>query len=263
MRRELGLLLAAAAACTEVGSDPQQPVAIAFDTLPAPAIAFGDTLRDLDGVAAPLTARAFNVDGDEIVGAPIEFFSSSPTVVIDPATDVAVASADTTVRTVTIRAQAGGIPSATTRTLERVFPPDTVDRAVGVAPDRVDTLYFLPGDTALTGPPMVLRVLHRVEDPANPDSLRGVKSWRVRYAVAHPVGGDAALADTLLVDDANRLSTVDTTAADGGAARRIRVRRPSGGAFPDSIAVDASAWFRAAPIPGAPVRFILLVRAAP
>lgn len=257
MRRLAVLLGAAGLACTDVGSDPQQPVAIEFDSLPAPAIVYGDTLRDLLGVVAPLSARVFNVDGDLIVGAPIDFFSSDPAAVrIDAASDFAIALEDTARKTVTIRAQAGGIPAATTRALDLVPRPDSLARAVGVPSDRIDTVRYQPADTAVTGPPMVVRVLHR--DTTATDSVRGVKSWRVRYAVIVPAG-----ADTLLVDDATRRSVVDTTAADGVASRRLFVRRLAGGTFPDSIAVDASAWYRDGLLAGAPIRFILRVLPAP
>ena len=253
----VGLAATAAAGCTEVGTDPDQPVSISFDTLPSPAVVYGDTLRDLMGVVVPLTAHAYNVDGDEIPDAPIDYFVSDTLAVrIDTATNVLVAGTDTTKRSVTIRAQAAGIPSGTSRTLELVPSPDTMERAAGVPRDRIDTVRFADTDTAITSGQLISRVLHRA-DSLDPSVLTGVRGWRVRYSVAY--AGAVASPDTLLVDDANRKSVIDTTGTDGSASRRLRLRRPSAGAFPDSIVVEATAWYLGV-IPGAPVRFIVLVR---
>lgn len=243
------------AACTDVGADPDTPVAIGFDTLPAAAVVYGDTLRDIDGVARPLTVHVYNIDGDEIAGAPVQFFvSDTAALAIDSATRFAIATIDTTKRSVVVRAQAGGLPSAQGRTIELVPSPDSAARAAGVPGTRVDTVTFAAGDTIATSAPLVIRVLDRQSPPAT-DTLRGVRSWRVRYRVTHPAG-----ADTLLVDDANRRSTIDTTGADGSAGRRLRFRRAPGGTFPDSVVAEARARYRAGDIPGSPIVFIVLVR---
>ena len=257
------IIVCAGGACTDIGSDPDQPVAIAFDTLPAAAIVYGDTPRDIEGVAAPLTAHAYNVNGDEIANPPIEFFVSDTLAIgIDSATRIAVATSDTSKKSVIVRAQALGIPGAQSRTLELVHPPDSLARAVGVPRTRIDTARFAPTDTVVVSPALVVRVLHHPV-PANRDSVVPIRAWRVRFSVVHPAGSTQALSDTLLVGDGNRRSTIDTTATDGSASRILRLRRRPGGAFPDSLVVDATASYRNGPLAGSPVRFIVLVRPQP
>lgn len=258
----VGALIGLAAGCTEIGSDPDQPVAIAFDTLPAAAIVYGDTLRDINGVAAPLTAHAYNVDGDEIPNPPIEFFvSDTLAVVIDSTTRFAIATSDTARKSVIVRAQTLGIPAGQGRTLELVLPPDSLARARGVPRDRIDTARFAAADTVVVSPTLVVRVLHH-PIPANRDSVIPIRAWRVRYTVVHPAA-EAGRGDTLLVDEGGRRSTVDTTSSDGSATRQLRLRRPVGGVFPDSLVVDAMARYRDGDLAGSPVRFIVLVRPQP
>lgn len=253
----------AATACTDIGNDPDQPVAIAFDTLPAAAIVYGDTLRDIDGNAAPLTAHAYNVNGDEIPNPPIEFFVSDTLAIdIDSTTRIAVATSDTSKKTVIVRAQALGIPAAQGRTLELVYAPDSLARAAGVPRTRIDTAKFGASDTVVVSPALVVRVLHHPV-PANRDSVLPIRGWRVRFSVIHPAASTPALGDTLLFEDGTRRSTVDTTSTDGSASRVLRLRRPVGGAFPDSLVVEATASYRNGPLAGAPVRFIVLVRPLP
>ena len=78
MKWRAGVLAAVVAAavigaCTQVSADPKAVVALAFDSLPYPAVVSGDTLRDEAGVATALHATALNVDGDVIADAPVTF----------------------------------------------------------------------------------------------------------------------------------------------------------------------------------------------
>jgi hypothetical protein len=65
-----------------------------------------------------------------------------------------------------------------------------------------------------------------------------------------------------LVNDAGKPSIVDTTDASGIAGRKIRLH-PLGltsGTEVDSIVVNATAKYRGAPVPGSPVRLVLLFK---
>jgi len=255
-------VLGATIGCTDVGTSPTVAVALAFDTLPSPSVVYGDTLRDINGVAAPLTGHAYNADGNEIPNAPIEYLvEDGGTAVIDRTCPCyLVATNDPAKTTIVIRAQIGrGIPSLTTRRLEIVPSPDTVDRGQGVLRSRQDTLKYkgTDGNAQLSGA-LALRVLDR-PDSTKPDSgLRGVRSYLVRFQVISPAG-----ADSLLVNDQGLPSTVDTTGLDGVASRKIRLRAAPGGnlsiGVPDSVIVEATARNRAGVLPGAPLRFIVIL----
>ncbi len=73
----LGAALASvAAACTDVGTDPQSVVSFVADTTLVPSLFFGDTLRDTVGNAFSLgrIGRAFNSRGETIADAPFTVF---------------------------------------------------------------------------------------------------------------------------------------------------------------------------------------------
>ena len=57
--------------CAELGTDPQVPVAIEFDSIPYPAVIAGDTMRDSMGVVARLGGVAYNLNGDVLPGEPV------------------------------------------------------------------------------------------------------------------------------------------------------------------------------------------------
>jgi hypothetical protein len=65
--------LAVAGACTDVSTDPEAITAIGFETVPAPGVVLGDTLRDTTEAVVPLSAQAYNVRGEVIADAPMTF----------------------------------------------------------------------------------------------------------------------------------------------------------------------------------------------
>ena len=83
--------LASAFACTDISSDPNTVLSLQFDSLPAPGVAVGDTLRDTLGAVARPTVHAFNFHGDEIVPASVFFLSPDTGVTVDSASGTIVA----------------------------------------------------------------------------------------------------------------------------------------------------------------------------
>jgi len=257
------IALGAASACTDVGTSPSTPVALAFDTLPSPSVVYGDTLRGINGLAAKLTGHAYNSDGREILDAPIQYFLSDATAATVSSDRYLIATTDTVKKSFTIRAQVAGIPSQLARTLDLTWRPDSVDRGT-VAIDREDTLYYAAADSVkLLDASLSVRVISRfVPDTTKPDTVtRLVKSFLVKFRILAPVGADSAKADSLLTNENSQRSTVDTTNAEGVAARKIRFFQ-SGGltAVPDSVVVEATVRYRGASVPGAPIRFKVRVR---
>lgn len=255
-------------ACTDVGTSPTTAVALAFDTLPSPAVVYGDTLRDINGLAAKLTGHAYNSDGREIIGADIKYHilpnpvPPKPPLAIVSDDKYLIATGDTLQKSFTVRAEVDRIPSALARTVDITFRPDSADRGA-VAIGKEDTLYYAAGDAVKTlDAALALRVISRfVPDPARTDTVtKPVKSWLVKFRIVAPVGDDAAKADSLLVDDTNRPSTVDTTSAEGSAGRKIRIRFSEGAPVLDSVVVEAIVRYKGADVRGAPIRFKVRVR---
>ena len=81
-------------ACAEIGLGPNEAAAIELDPFPSPSVVVGDTLRNIDGVVAPVRARVFNVRGDVIDDAAPQYLYADFN--IDSAT-----TATTTTRTTT------------------------------------------------------------------------------------------------------------------------------------------------------------------
>lgn len=238
------------AACSDINTDPKVVASIALDSIAAPSIVAGDTLRDSLGVARRVHATAFNLQGTALTGLPIRYRSPDRLVVVDSITGVVTADSirPTPVRLV---AQAGGLQTVAD-SLYVVPSPDSVI----VANPRDSLLYSVRDTVAVVSNPLSVRIVHRT----TPTALDPVQRYLVSYSILYP-------ADTLLVqlvgDDLARGTRVDTTDADGNASRRIRLRPLRIVSPTDSVIVLAVARYRGAPIGGAPVRFVLQVKPHP
>lgn len=239
-------------ACSDIAG-PDEPFSLEFETLVAPSIVSGDTLRNIDGTAIPLSAVAYNLRGQPLDGASITFIALDTTrsLVITPATGYVIASGPGR-GTARILARTGNLQSAPV-TLEIVAAPDSAARS-----GAIDTLQYSFSDpTRNTSAP--LRVI--VRDTANAP----VPRYLVRFRLER-------LADTLvarLVDDGGRRSpldatgatAIDTTGTDGIASRQIRLTpNASLSSGLDSIVVFADVKLRTAHVRGSPVRLTLFVR---
>jgi hypothetical protein len=252
----VAVAVAGAHACTEVGTDPNVPVAIEIDPPMLPAIGEGDSLRDTLGTVQPIVARALNSRNEVIADAPIRFFAlrnDSAIIAVDSGTGrvagLRVGDAD-------IVAQVSGLQSV--RLAVRVTPaPDTV---YAVSP-LVDTVrYALADDTARA---LVVAVAKR-DTASGRDTLILVPLWRVRYTIVDPpeLATNTDTSRVYIANAANRVSRVDTTDATEGARRRLR--------FPTAAVSDTTrrtfvtevVVMRAdgTPLPGSPLRFTTVIR---
>ena len=247
------LLLAAAAAagaCSEIGTDPGAAVSINFDSLPAPAVVEGDTLRDdSTGVATPLAAVAFNASGGVVANAPFTY------VVRDTGGALHVVSGNYLVarkpRTadVTVLATLGSVQFA---------------RAIAIVP-RPDSLFFVRDDTLALAYPdtatvrtknlatdgLGVRVVH--DTSTFPADTVGVRSWIVFFSIDSSAGTPAAkLADSVwLTDAAGRQTSIDTTDTRGVATIHVRVfaKQQPATVLRDSVIVRAIARYKGADLP--------------
>lgn len=238
-------IVAMAACGGDIETGPKVATSLEFQALPFPAIVAGDTLRDINGVAARLRATAFNSDNDEIVDAPIRYGSLASFLSVDSTSGIVVAGAapDSSARVV---ASIGRLQSAPLR-LSIVPRPDTLARF-----GAIDTLRYSVSDTTrnVSGD-LAVRVAHRSSTGDSP-----VRDWIVTFALQNP--GDSTRAR--IVADDGRQSVVDTTSVTGVAARRIRLLPAGLTSARDSIVLLARARYRGADLRGSPVRLILPVQ---
>lgn len=234
-----------------MGTDPTAVVALAFDTLPYPAVVALDSLRDDAGVAQPLRASAINSDGNEIPDAPIRYLSLDPGVSVSD--DGFVISTDLSVGSARVVAQVGDLQSRPLTVVVTVAPDSAVRDGT------IDTLrYELANPASNVSSGITLRVLsNAVTPPAN------VRGWIVRYSISFR-GAPVAPTDTTLawmVDEGGRRSAVDTTATDGRASRRLRlVPTGLGAVADDSLLVTATVQAYGQPLTGTPVQATIHVR---
>jgi hypothetical protein len=145
--------------------------------------------------------------------------------------------------------------------------PDALVRA------GTDTVRFLlpAADTLPLSASMSVRLRHTPIAP-EPAQDTVVPAYEVRYRV---VGSSSGIADSSYVtiaDVSRRFAPIDTTDANGGASRQLRVRRTKypfpydtitpGTSAVDTIYVDATASYMGTAVAGSPVRFKVLVTLA-
>jgi len=280
-----GAAVVAAAACSDVTSDPKVPFSIEFNGAPAPSVVLGEQMFDSLGIVAPLVAHVFNSRGDEIAGAAVTYhvvaydnvpktnpaFSDSVPLTVDAATGVVTGKSAPVYATKTARvyAQAGSLQSRTV-IITATRHPDTL-----VAGGRLvdsTTLSFLNTDSLLVPATSAfnVRVLHTTGAPATAaDSA--VPAYLVRFRIVQPAGASTDTSYVMLTNGDRKRSELDTTDASGNASRQLRIRRvnfpfdkpASGGIVSDTIRVQASAYREGGQlVPGSPIEFRFVIRSS-
>jgi hypothetical protein len=241
-----GIVGLIAVACTDISGSSTSVLSIQFDTLSAPSVVVGDTLRDTTGAVVRPVVHAFNFQGEEIIPAPVFFLSPDSGITVDSVTGIVVGDS--------LRSTPARIV-ATVGTLQAIQNVD-----VTLRPDLVqavngrDSLQYSLLDTTLNlSPLLTVTLTHGV---APNDS--SVKSYIVSFAIvaqSNPQLGE-------LVNDVGKASVVDTTDASGIAGRKIRLHPLflGSGTAVDSIVVNATAKYRGTQVNGSPVRLVLLLK---
>ncbi len=234
---------AGAYACGDVSGSSTSVLSLQFDSLAAPSVVLGDTLRDTLGNVALPVVHAFNFSGDEIPSAPIWFQSPDSGVTVDSLTGTIVGDS--------LRSTSARI-IATVSSLQAIQKLDVTLRPDLVAADHgFDSLsYSLLDTTVDVSPQVTIKLTHGV---APNDS--SVKSYIVSFSIVSQ--SDPQLAQ--LVNDGGKPSLVDTTDANGIAGRAIRLHPLflTSSDQVDSVIVNATAKYRGVPVSGSPVRLVL------
>lgn len=251
-------------ACAEIGTGPEQAAAIEMTPFPSPSVVVGDTLRDANGVVAPVVAVVRNTAGDVISDAPIRYlyadFNRDSALLVDSITGIVVAT-----RAITgdarIAARVGGSLQII-RPLVVTVRPDTLEVSTPIVTQLTTTLPDTGRQAASLNTSQPLTATLRNRDGSAPVPVNG---WVVRYVLRSPSNAsNDTTAAAFLVDDQGRASVIDTTDASGSAGRRVRVRAtvfPTGAA--DTIEVDVEASYRGQLVSGAPRRLrVPVIRAS-
>jgi hypothetical protein len=245
-------LAAAIGSCTQVSTSPTLVVALEFDSLPYPAIVTGDSLRDSLGRATPLHALAFNTATALVAGAPVRYIALDTGLTIDASGMVTAQLRNGPVRIV---ASISDLQTSA-RTILVTRRPDT---AFAVGATDTTILFSIP-DSAARNVTGLLGVRLATGDSSG--GITRTQGWLVSYqATFH--GATLALADTTrasLWDEAGKVSSLDTTTADGLAGRRLRIRSTLLSAQLDSFVVLATVRYRGAQVRGSPIRFVVHVK---
>ena len=234
----------AAMGCTDLSGSSTGVLSIEFDSLAAPSVVVGDTLRDTTGAVIFPVVRAFNFKGDEITSVPVRFQSPDSGVVVDSVSGIVFGDS--------LRSTPARIV-ATVGTLQAIQKVDVTLRPdLLVAMNGRDSLsYSLIDSTLNVSPKLTVKLTHGV---APNDSA--VKSYIVSFAIVSQ--SDPGLGT--LVNDAGKPSFVDTTDATGVAGRAIRLHPVFLVSETDSIIVSATTRYRGIAVNGSPVRLVLKIK---
>jgi hypothetical protein len=233
-----------ALACADVSGSSTSVLSIQFDSLAAPSVVVGDTLRDTTGAVIIPVVRAFNFNGDEITPVTVRFQTPDSGLVVDSVTGIITGDS--------LRSTPGRIV-ATVGSLQAIQRLDLTlrpDLLAGLH-DRDSLSYSLLDTTLNVSPQLTVKLTHGV---APNDSV--VKSYIVSFAIvsqSHPQLGE-------LINDAGKPSVVDTTDANGVAGRAIRLHPVNLTTPIDSIIVSATARYRGTEVSGSAVRLVLKLK---
>lgn len=241
------LLAVAAYACTDVSGSSTSVLSIQFDSLAAPSVVVGDTLRDTTGAVIVPVVHAFNFNGEEIIPAPVWFQSPDSGVSVDSITGIIVGDS---LRATPVRIVATVGTLQAIQRLELTLRPDLITAVA----DRDTLSYSLLDTTKNVSSDLTVKLTHGV---APADSV--VKSYIVSFTISSQ--SNPGLGELVNTQSGGKPSVVDTTDANGVAGRGIRLHPLflTSGAAIDSIIVNATARYRGNPVSGSPVRLVLIV----
>lgn len=242
-------------ACSDVGTAPDGIVALAFDTLPYPSVVARDTMRDSTGRAAPLSAVAYNADGDVIDKPAVRY------IVLDTGVEVSsqgyLIATTRTSGTVRVVAAAASLQSLQKTVIVTSKPSKFA--AGGATSDTL--LYALPDAATNVSKAMTVKLTRDTLGTAL--NVPGfLVSWLVKFQGQTILKTDS-LASLWEDPTSRRVSLVDTTGTDGTAARTLRIRSGVLPSTADSFVVEASTRYLGAPVAGSPVKFVIHFRPKP
>ncbi len=258
----LGLagVTAISVACSDVTESSTAVFALSVDTIPAPSVVAGDTMRDTLGALVRLSAQAFDLSGAVLPNVPIRFYSLDTTQLRFDTLGhaIGVPTGDGSARFVV---DAEGLQSLP-QTLPVVLRPDLASHADS---DSVTTAAVsLTSSLSNVSVPLVVALTHLPDSPGS-DTL--TRSYWMSYHIVYPAfatGATGAPGDTALgvyvADQGRNPAPLDTTDDNGHGTRYVVFNAAQLAALndpADSVVVQATSWYHGQPVAGCPVRFVI------
>ena len=243
---------AALLGCTDVSTDPQVPVSLQFDSLPALAVVVGDTMRGADLLPAAVPVRAFDGSGGSVSDSVVRLIGIDSTSVrafrvISGLRLVGTAEA----AAVRIVAQAGSLQSQT-----QTFAVVPAPTGVVTSNTPADSIVYDRPDTALRFRDVSANVIRQVVPESTLVSLNGL---RVKLRV---VSFSTTILDSVrLVGTATGRPATSAIVTGGAATLRLKAYTKSGATGTGTVTLEASHRARGAEIAGSPRR--ITVRLVP
>jgi hypothetical protein len=258
----MALVVGAAVSCTTIATNPDVIFSISLDSLPSPSVVAGDTMRDTNGVVQPLTAQGYNIQGQLLPNAHIQYLSLSPSQLSINASNIAVGTplGDSLARVVASTPGFQSLPFG----LPVVLRPDSIVHADS---DSASTLVLtLTGgpDSNLSVP--LVALLKHIPDTVGGDSLS--RSYIEHFQITYPpsaAAGTGTITDTALIaylatGPLGIPARTDTSDANGNTVRYVQFNvfkiSPD---TTDSVVVVATAQYpyKGAFVGGSPVTWVI------
>lgn len=237
-----------AAGCSSAPTDADAVFSLDVEPLPYPAVVAGDTLRDANGLPAPLRATAYDAGGDPILDAPIEFFTSNANVTVENGILVANGEAGSSVR---VFARVAGLTMELAgRTPLQIVRRPALLEGSGELPDSVSY-----EDIIIRSEPIA--TLLSSEPASEGGNGQPVSNWLVHYAIEYRgavLGPDDPRFRLVQPGGTGEIpAPVDTTDAGGVTAREVVVLDASEIASGESLVVLVRAAVRGEDVVGSPL----------
>jgi len=235
------LLAAVVAGCTAISTDPQAPLSLQFDSLPALAVVVGDTMRGGDLLPSRVSVKAFNGTGGTVGDEQIRLVGIDTTSVkafrVIGGLRLVGSVLAPSVRLV---AQVGSLQSQT-QTFAVVQAPTGLNR---FAADSLDSLVYNASDTAARFKDARSAVF------AGATLLHGL---RIRFRV---VSFTQAILDSVrMVDNVSGRPITSALMTGQGATVRIKAYPKLGAAGRGTVRLEASFKSLGVDVPGSPGSF--------
>jgi hypothetical protein len=243
-------------ACTDVTVSPSTAFSLEVDTVPAPSVVAGDTMRDSLGNTLKVTAVAYNSHGAALANVPFQYVSFDTTQLLFDKVGhpIGTRAGDGAPNFVISVGDLESLPQA----LPVVLPPDSVLYADS---DSTSIALSLLSGASNISPGLDVVLKH------NPDTLLAdsiTRSYWVGYHVVYPAfatTATGAITDTslalYLVNSTQLPAMLDTSDANGNTSQYLFFNAAKLAAIDpkDSVIVNAIVWYKGQMVAGSPLRF--------
>lgn len=237
---------AAIGGCTEISTDPQVPLSLQFDSLPALAVVVGDTMRGGDLLPARVPVRALNSSGGTVSDSQVRLIGIDTLSVkafsVIGGLRLLGKAENATVRVV---AQAGSLQSQT-----QTFAVVPRPTGIGVGSTEVDSIVYDRSDTATRYRDVKVSIFRQAAPESTAVFLNGL---RVRLRVVSFT--DSILDSVRLVSASSGKDAASTLMSAGLATLRLKAYTRRGARGKGLVTLEASHRAFGADIPRSPFRF--------